>query len=362
MSDRPNWCDFLERSSCVSEVVPNLVSTIIPVYNRPEMLREAVASVLAQTHRPIEVIVVDDGSTDSTPRVGEQLAQTHPNEVRFLRKGNSGPGPTREMGRLVASGEFIQYLDSDDLLRSTKFERQVQALRAHPECGAAYGWICVHPVGRPPLSSPFKGSGNVHTYLFPRLLADRWWNTNCPLLRRSVCDEVGPWSDLKWSQDWEYDGRVGALGTKLVHCPEWVTDERHHTNIRQTSSANWLEPIRLRERLRFLKLIFAHAERAGVSDDTPERVHFTRWVFATARNCAAAGLIADAKSCIDLAERAAGRNRQARRGLRPFAWLSTVVGWRCAGRFSQWGQHLKRPSSMTLSQAFATSLEVQRRH
>lgn len=322
------------------------------------MLREAVASVLAQTHRPIEIIIVDDGSTDETPRVAEQLALQHAGEVFFLRKGNSGPGPTREMGRLSARGEFIQYLDSDDLLRPNKFSSQIRALRLNVDCGAAYGWICVHPVGREPLLAPFKGSGEKQDYLFPRLLADRWWNTNSPLFRRSVCDRVGPWSNLKWSQDWEYDARVGALGTKLVYCPEWVTDERHHTSNRQTSHANWLEPIRLRERLRFQQLIFGHAERAGVTDDMPERAHFSRWVFTTARNCAAAGLVAEARSSLLLADLAAGRNQSARRGLRSFACLARTLGWRTVGQLSLWGQRFKRPSKLTLPQAFATSLQA----
>ncbi len=341
----------------MKNVIPGLVSTVIPVYNRPSMLRDAVASVLAQTYRPLEIIIVDDGSTDDTPRVADELVSLNPDEIVFLRKENSGPGPTREMGRLAASGEFIQYLDSDDWLRPRKFELQVQALRDHPECGAAYGWICAHPVDRPPLTTPYKGSGDVRDYLFPRLLADRWWNTNCPLLRRSVCDAVGPWSDLRWSQDWEYDGRIGALGTKLVHCPDWMCDERHHTNQRQTSHANWLEPFRLRERLRFLQAIFEHAERALVDDVQPERVHFARWVFATGRNCAAAGLSIEAKACLALADRAAGSNRQARKGLHLFRGLAATIGWRGAGRTALWCQQWKRPSTMTLPQSFAESLQ-----
>jgi GT2 family glycosyltransferase len=340
-----------------SVIVPDLVSTIIPVYNRPRMLREAVASVLAQTHPHVEAIIVDDGSTDDTPRVGEALMADHPGRVVFLRKPNSGPGPSREMGRLAARGEFIQYLDSDDLLRPRKFELQVAALRARPECGAAYGWIRVHPVDRPPLETPYKGSGEVHETLFPRILADRWWNTDCPLLRRSVTDAVGPWSDLKWSQDWEYDGRVGAVGTRLAHVADWVCDERHHGELRQTSRANWMEPLRLRERLRFLQMIFRSAEQAGVSDESSDRMHFTRWVFATARNCAAAGLASEAKAGLELADRAAGRNTAVRRGFTTFRWLSSTLGWRVAGRLSLWGQQLKRPSAFTRTQSFADSLQ-----
>ena len=80
------------------------------------MLREAVASVLRQTYRPIEIIIVDDGSTDETTRVADELASTYPFEVRALHVLNGGPGWAREAGRQVARGEFIQYLDSDDLL------------------------------------------------------------------------------------------------------------------------------------------------------------------------------------------------------------------------------------------------------
>ena len=109
------------------EIIGDLVSTVIPAYNRPIMLREAVASVLAQTYRSIEIIIVDDGSSDDTPQVAEHLAKTHRDTVVFIRKSNSGPGPTREAGRQIARGELIQNLDSDDLLRPRKFEIQGQA-------------------------------------------------------------------------------------------------------------------------------------------------------------------------------------------------------------------------------------------
>jgi GT2 family glycosyltransferase len=335
-------------------LISDLVSTIIPVYNRPEMLRQAVGSVLAQTYRPIEIIVVDDGSTDETPRVAEVLAAEHPEEIRFLRKENSGPGPTREAGRLLARGEFIQYLDSDDLLRPRKFEIMVQALRERPECGAAYGYICLHPENGPPLATPYKESGIARETLFPRILADRWWNTDAPLFRRSICDAVGPWSDLRWSQDWEYDGRVGALGTRLVHCPEFVCDQRQHSEQRQTTPANWMQPLRLRERRRFLEMMFGHAEQAGVAPETPERKHFARWCFAVARQCAAMGVVDEARRCLDLADRAAGSERDVRKGFRGFWWATRILGWQITGRCTLAAEALwPQPSNLTLMQSFA---------
>ena len=65
-------------------MVEGLVSAIIPVYNRAAMLREAVASVLAQTYRPIEILIVNDGSTDDTARVADELGQMHPQEIRVI--------------------------------------------------------------------------------------------------------------------------------------------------------------------------------------------------------------------------------------------------------------------------------------
>src|SRR5437016_1531203 len=114
------------------------------------MLREAVASVLAQTYRPIEVIVADDGSTDDTPAVCRELAEQYPEVVRWTSQTNAGPGRARETGRGLARGEFIQYLDSDDLLGPRKFECQVAALRKRPDCGVAYCWTRYYRIGETP--------------------------------------------------------------------------------------------------------------------------------------------------------------------------------------------------------------------
>src|SRR5215469_1832099 len=126
-----------------------LISTIIPVHNRPLLLREAVASVLAQSYRPLEIIIVDDGSTDETGREAEALAEAH-SEIRTIHRPNGGPGAARETGRLAASGEFIQYLDSDDLLLPTKFELQVAGLRRCAECAVAYGKTRFYACGQDP--------------------------------------------------------------------------------------------------------------------------------------------------------------------------------------------------------------------
>src|SRR5258708_23347323 len=148
----------------------SLVTTIIPVFNRPELLTEAVESVLGQTYRPIEIIIVDDGSTDETPAVADALAARHDGIVRAIHIANVGPGLAREAGRLAARGDYIQHLDSDDLLLPHKFERQVAALEASPDCGAVYGWRRLRHYDGRVEPQPWKRSGERIETIVPALL------------------------------------------------------------------------------------------------------------------------------------------------------------------------------------------------
>jgi GT2 family glycosyltransferase len=342
-------------ASEVPVVVPGLVSTIIPVYNRPALARAAIDSVLAQSYRPIEILACDDGSTDDSVPALEDLAHAHPQEIVVLRLTHRGPGPTREAGRLRARGEFIQYLDSDDLLRPSKFAVQVRALRDAPDCGVAYAPVSLKTDGGTASTEPFKWTGRRLPTLFPSLLVDRWWTTESPLYRRSLCDAIGPWSDLRWSQDWEYDARIGARGTRLAYCDELLADHRHHSGVRQTSPADWTTPDRLRERKRFMGMLFRHGQAAGVTSDAPEMQHFSRWVFHLARQCAAADLEADAAECFTWAKQAAGPRRS--RGIDFRLWTAAVTfaGWRGAGRVARRWERIVRPvGTSTLRQSWMT--------
>lgn len=310
-----------------------LVSTVIPVHNRAGMLREAVASVLAQTYRPIEIIIVDDGSTDDTARVSDELAQTNPQEVLVIRQSNTGPGLAREAGRVAAHGEFIQYLDSDDLLLPEKFEKQVAGLRAHPECGVSYGKTRYrHADGRAEAVA-WKGSGaNVET-MFPSFLMSRWWDTPTPLYRASVCDEAGAWTDLRLEEDWEYDCRVASLGVRLHCCDEFVVEVRDHDEGRLCKGEAF-DPTRMRERARSHTLILSHAMEAGIDRDSPEMEHFARELFLLSRQCGAAGLAGESKGLFELAREASGKARGNGWDFKLYGFLASIAGWTRLGKMA----------------------------
>src|SRR2546426_5040394 len=103
------------------------VSVIIPCFNRSAQLREAVESVLAQTYQDFEILIIDDGSTDDTRVSLENRFRGNP-RIRYFYKNHGGPGPARNLGLGHAVGEYIAFLDSDDLWLPEKLENQIRQL------------------------------------------------------------------------------------------------------------------------------------------------------------------------------------------------------------------------------------------
>ncbi len=313
--------------------VDGLVSVIIPVHERPALLREAAASALAQTWTRVEVIIVDDGSRDSTPGVARDLAARHRERVRVIVQSNAGPAAARQAGLDAARGEFVQYLDSDDLLLPDKLALQVAGLREHPDCGVSYGMTRRYRLGEPPRPVAIKRTGERIATLFPSMLQSRWWSTSTPLYRRRVCDAAGPWdATLRNEEDWEYDCRVAALGTRLHHVPAFVSETRDH----DAGQIHTAMPLRdkLRSRARAHALILGHARRAGIGPDTAEMRHFARELFLLCRQCGAARLPGEARELFDLAVDASTPKRRRGWDFRLYRLAAGAAGWQAAGRLA----------------------------
>lgn len=223
-----------------------LISGIVPVFNGERYLRETLDSMLAQTYQPLEIIVVDDGSTDGT---GEVIAGYGDN-VLYLRQDNAGPAVARNLGINAAQGEFISFLDADDLWHPEKSALQMARFEAHPELD-----ICITYVQNfwipelaaeaeryrdHPLSRPAPG------YLMQTLLA-----------RRSVFETVGHFNpELKHSEKTDWFLRALEKGLVLEMLPDVLVYRRlHETNASRSHT------LASASRDEYLKLVKASLDR-----------------------------------------------------------------------------------------------------
>jgi glycosyltransferase involved in cell wall biosynthesis len=318
-----------------------IVSTVIPVFNRATMLCEAVNSVLHQTYRPIEIVVVDDGSTDETPDIADDLRALEPSAISVLHIRNSGPGIAREAGIRAASGAYIQYLDSDDLLLPEKFSLQVAGLERNSACAVSYCKTRYRDAKGRVVDDAWKRTGERIESLFPSMLLGRWWGTSTPLYRRSAVDIVGPWSDLTNEEDWEYDCRLGAQGVKLHYVPQTLSEERG-TAQNRLSGGSALDPSKLSSRAKAHEMVYLHAIAGGVVSSSPEMQQFSRSLFLLSRQCGAAGLVIASKRLFDLSREAADSGRRESVDYFVYGFGAKLFGWRLMGTASHYFDRVRR--------------------
>ena len=136
----------------------SLVSIIVPTFNYDKFIGEALDSVLCQSYQNIECIVIDDGSTDATQKIVIEYQCRDP-RIRYIYQDNMGVSAARNNGLRNAKGEFIQFLDADDLIDSKKIELQLSFLVAHPEVDVVYGdgfYFRTNNEGKFEITEPFK--------------------------------------------------------------------------------------------------------------------------------------------------------------------------------------------------------------
>ncbi len=198
-----------------------LVSVIVPVRNGEAFLGQALDSALAQTWDPVEVIVVDDGSSDSSGAIAD--ARTR---VRVLRQTHQGQAVARNQAVAASRGELIAFLDADDLWPSTKLEVQAGYLRDHPEVGGVLGRqkLLVEP--GVPLPQWVEREGGLER-------AAKGAQPLSLVTRREVWDRVGPFTPgLLFADDTDWLMRAHELEVRIEMLEEVVLYRRiHGTNI-----------------------------------------------------------------------------------------------------------------------------------
>jgi glycosyltransferase involved in cell wall biosynthesis len=199
---------------------PPLVSVILPTFNRATWVREAIASVLAQTYVHLELIVVDDGSHDATPEV----VQAYGDELRYIWQAHVGVSAARNRGVAASRGALVAFLDSDDLWLPQKIAAQVTRLQQQPEAQACYTdeiWIR-HGVRVNARQIHQKRDGWLFEPSLPRCII----SPSSIMLRRTLWDQLGGFDErLPACEDYDLWLRL-TLRTPVILLPERLMVKR----------------------------------------------------------------------------------------------------------------------------------------
>jgi Glycosyl transferase family 2 len=195
-----------------------LVSVIVPAHNARLTIVEAVASALAQTYRPLEVVVVDDGSADNTAAV---VREGFDGDVHVISAPHRGRGAARNTGLAAGRGTYVQFLDADDLLAPEKVEAQIAFLEANPQYGVAYGPVEYFAADDPshrwrPIRRDAYPSGDVLAHM----VDDGLLLPISAVVRASVVRAVGGFDEsLQSNEDWDLWLRIAASGVQFAFFP-----------------------------------------------------------------------------------------------------------------------------------------------
>lgn len=222
------------------------ISVIIPVKNRAALLRITLDCILNQSKKPHEIIVVDDGSTDELPEVINE----YKDRVIFTKSAGKGPGAARNTGMRLATGNAIQFFDSDDLMTVNKLEVQARLLEEQ-NADFVYGpWVkAVNEEGTWKQVDVIMQYHPLEHGNFADYVLQGWCNiTQTVLFKRELFDKVGFWrEDLMPHEDYEFWFRVGKQTQKFVHENKSCVIYRQHkhqiTDMDVPNKARWMDGI-----------------------------------------------------------------------------------------------------------------------
>ena len=193
------------------------VSVIIPIYNSGKYLREAIDSVLAQKYSPLEVVVVDDGSSDNGP----ELASSFGPQVRVIAIPHRGHPAARNAGVAASTGDFLAFLDADDLWTGNKLELQLQAFAANPSLDLVFGHM--QNFVSPELTAEERAKIKCNSTVLPGLLQGSM------LARRGSFERVGPFPEERKMGDFlDWYGRATLRNLNMLMLPEPLVRRRIH--------------------------------------------------------------------------------------------------------------------------------------
>jgi glycosyltransferase involved in cell wall biosynthesis len=210
-------------------VKENLISCIVPVFNGETYLAEAIESILKQTYRSIEIIIADDGSTDRTATVAGRYGK----QIRYLRQANAGAAAARNLGLGAAAGDFLAFLDADDLWHAEKLSRQMVRFEARPELN-----YCVAHVQNFWIPELSEEEEQFREHRISKPLPG--YSTGTLLARRDCFNAVGQFNPaIPHADDTEWFLRANERGTAGELMPDVLLYRRlHYTNLSRVKASN----------------------------------------------------------------------------------------------------------------------------
>lgn len=279
----PQW---IARSGC-----QELVSVIIPAWNRRAVIMQTLDSVRDQRYRPIEMVIVDDGSTDDTLAISHQYAKDHGSDelsFRILTQDRRGSNVARNKGISCSRGEFIQFLDSDDIMHAQRIERAVAVMSESPEVDMVVCRIRKfhkdHELVGDLKRDPVRQEVTLNPDRQPRFASMRWdvWQATC---RRSLIADAGPLDQIELGGTYAYVVRLKLHSKRCSYLPYILAYYRQ-------GSPHSLVRFRLEDRvssqMQETRVIVNDLDRFGVTASSEWR-EISRFAFGTYRKAIASG-------------------------------------------------------------------------
>ncbi len=310
-----------------------LVSILIPAYNAGLWIRETIASALAQTWPGKEIIVVDDGSTDDTLPIARSFERSG---AKVLTGPNRGASAARNRAFAESSGDYIQYLDADDLLAPDKIERQMQDLKARagydPTIVSASAWAAFTGGVEDARAEPtalWKDWDDPVAWIAAAWTSELFMQPGAWLTPRALAKAAGPWNEeLSFNDDGEAFARVLLQSSRILFCPEAVAYYRKGI---ATSLSTVRSPRAVASHLRACGLDEAHllAREDSPRTRAAAAAHWTHFHYDYYP------LHPESRRTALAAARRLGGSRMKAQGSSLFMRLSKLFGWKAA-------RHLER--------------------
>lgn len=270
------------------------VSVVIPLYNKVDLVAEALESVLSQDFGDFEIVIVDDGSTDGSAPIAQRYAERLGERCTYVRQERAGAGAARNRGMRIAAGEFIALLDADDLWAPGKLRLQIGFMKTHSDIdwSATNYFVVKGGQSEPVAALQHEVTGAID----PWRIVD-WFSamadeqiviqTSGVVLRKSLVERVGLFDEsIPSGQDFEYWVRLAEAAPRCGYClePCYTFSENSHYSITSSETGKYAPKVAMLARLmrrstqagsptsfaKLMRLVSERVVRRALADSEPE--------------------------------------------------------------------------------------------